>query len=193
MTVSHHMATNTNSLLSKINQVGDTEHFQPWTYSVLTKDLWRLSFILPLLHPSTKIWNCKAKQRPRWDRSQTKPLRNSHPGQHVTRVWSRLVSSPWVPGTTWEILVPGLLSGTPPMPHWGWRHNRKNYSLYECLSPSVYYENHCAPTSPWESENRPEQSVNHYPGKPIMTTSSSIWLSVGRVMAQRETETVGKK
>lgn len=32
----------------------------------------------------------------------------------------------------------------------------------------------------WVSENRPEQSVKHYPGKPVMTTSSSIWPSVGR-------------
>lgn len=86
-----------------------------------------------------------------------------------------------------------LVSGTPPMPHWGWRHSRKNYTLCECLSPSVYYKNHCAPTSPWLSENSHEQSVKHYPGKPVITTSGSIWLSVGRALAQRETVTVCKK
>lgn len=86
-----------------------------------------------------------------------------------------------------------LVSGTPPMPHWGWIHSRKNYTLCECLSPSVYYKNHCAPTSPWLSENSHEQSVKHYPGKPVITTSGSIWLSVGRALAQRETVTVCKK
>ena len=99
------------------------------------------------------------------------------------RVWSRRVSSQWVPGTTREILVWFCWVALHP-----W-HHRRNYTLYECLSPSVYYKNHRAPTSPRRSENRPEQSVKRSAGKPVMTTSGSIWLSVGREMAQRETET----
>lgn len=125
----------------------------------------------------------KANRQPGWKWSQTKPLRNSHLGRYETRVWSRRVSSQWVPGTTREILV--WFCWVAPHP---W-HHRRNYTLYECLSPSVYYKNHRAPTSPRRSENRPEQSVKCSTGKPVMTTSGSIWLSVGREMAQRETET----
>lgn len=126
------------------------------------------------LFPTSILRNCKANQQPGWDRSQTKPLRNSHLGQHVARV---MVQTSFFSMGAWHHLGnPGLVlvSGTPPMPHWGRRHNRKNYTLYECLSPSVYSKNHRAPTSSWLSKNRPEQSFEHYPGKPIMTTSGSI-------------------
>lgn len=179
-------------LLSKNHQVADTAEYN-LCWRQTSGDFDPISYVLPLLQPHTKVWKCKANQQPGWDWSQTKALRNLHLDHYVARVWSRLVS--FLLGAWHHLGNPSLVlaSGTPPRPHWGWGHNRKNYTLYECLSPSVYYKNRCAPTSPWLSENRPEQSVERYPGKPVMTTSGSIWLSVGRVMAHRETETVGQK
>lgn len=95
-------------------------------------------------------------------------------------------------GARHQLGKPGLvlLSGAPPMPRWGWRHSRKNDIHCECLSPSVYYKNHCVPTSPELSKNSHEQAVKHCPGKPLITSSSSIWISVGRVLALWETVTV---
>lgn len=122
-----------------------------------------------------------------------KPLRNSHLDQHVSQ---SLVQTCFFSMGAWHHLGnPGLVlvSGTPPTPHWGWGHNRKNYIPYECLSPGVCYKNRRAPTSPWPNENRPVLSVKRYPRKLLMTTSGSVWPSVGRVMARRETETVGTK
>lgn len=178
-----------------------TDHIQVAAPPPNTATNWWQTSWLHLCYPTSCCYNCysftqkyaKQTSSQPWDRSQTKPLKNSHLDQDVAKVWSRHVSPPWVPGTTRRIKIWFLVSGTPPMPHWGWRHNRKNYTLYECLSPSVYYKNHRAPTLPWLSENRPEQSVKRGSGKSVMTTSSSIWLSVGRLVAQGETERAKKE
>lgn len=155
-------------------------------------DIWRLQscFLHPSLHKTMELQSKPA--------ARMGPVPNQTPEEFTLgpACSQSTVQTCFFSMGAWHHLGnPGLVlvSGTPPMPHWGWRHNRKNYTLYECLSPSVYYKNRWAPTSPGLSKNRPEQSFKHYPGKPIMTTSGSIWLSVGRVMAQRETETLGNK
>lgn len=65
-------------------------------------------------------------------------------------------------------------------------------SISGCLSPSVEYQNHCESSSSRLSENSHEQSLRHRSGKPVITTSGSIWLFVGIPMAQRGAETVYK-
>lgn len=106
------------------------------------------------------------------------------------RVWSRLVATLGVPGTSRAPCFGFPECGTPPRPHWDWGRNRRNYTPCECLSPRVNEENRWAPSSSRRRVRSHVQSVKYNPGKPIITTSSPIWHSVVKLVTWRETETV---
>lgn len=95
---SHNQKTS-GSLLSKNQQVTHNLHLQMW--SMLTTNHWTLSDILPLLHPHAIIWS-RAKPAARM---RLIPNQASEEFSSVARVWSRRVSSPWVPGIALENLV----------------------------------------------------------------------------------------
>lgn len=153
-----------------------------------------ISSILPLLLPHAKIWNCKAaRQLP----GGTDPKPNPW-GIHI---WATVspgfgrdlfplhgclapVGKSWFGFSEWHSTHASLGLKTQP---------QELQPMWMFVTQCLLYKNHCAPTSPWLSENSHEQSVKHYPGKPVITTSGSIWLSVGRVLAQRETVTACKK
>lgn len=125
---------------------------------------------------SFRRWNLIQKYSPA-DRVGPEFPRNSHVVHNITRVWSRLVSTPWVPGTSRAPCFGFPECATPPSPHWGWGHNHRNYSLCECLSPRINSKNRRAPSSCPLRVSRHGPTVPNYPSKEASNRYLQLYLT----------------